>query len=218
MADFPEGDGVRDFISSIIILAKSEGFSGVTVSSLNSREVKERAAELVLTARKSLMESDLLFFAEGDSECDCSYMDYADAGIITYDKLHKKDIPSFENGERATLDSFAESCESSRTFVELPCFALATGKYIDRGEAIRITDKRRAEILNDDERKIAVARYGKGKHKEILYESLGNTKAKLELLGELGYMGVSFDVGRVCMPELMMLSNMYSIVTRPIIA
>lgn len=216
LADVPRGEEWRNFINSITILAKGGGFAGVTVSDLGTRcNGKDQTAELVLAARRSLMESDLLFFVEGDSECDCAYMDYADAGVITYDKLHKESIPSFDEGERATLEAFAESCESSRTFVELPCFALASEKYIDRSEAIRITDRRHAEINADDERKIAVACYGKGKSKEIIYESLENTKSKLELISELGYMGVSFDIGRICMPELMMVSSMFSIVKHP---
>lgn len=216
LADIPLDNEWQSFVSSLTILARGCGFSGVTVSDLSARcQNKNEAAEMVLYARKRLMESDLLFFVEGDSECDCTYMEYADAGIITYDKLHKDNIPSFDEGERTTLEKFAESCESSRTFLELPCFALAAEKYIDRGEAIRITDRRRAEISSDEERKISIACYGKGKNKEIIYESLENTKSKLELISELGYMGVSFDIGRICLAELMMLSSMFSIVKHP---
>ncbi len=216
LAEVPRGEARRDFISSITILAKSGGFAGVTVSDLSARcESRDEAAELVLAARKSLMESDLLFFAEGDSECDCSYMEYADAGIITYDKLHKEDIPDFETGEKSTFTAFADDCDSGRTFVEMPCFALAMGKYIDRGEAIRITDRRRAAIINDEEKKISVAAYGKGRKKEIIYENLENTRARLELISELGYMGISFDIGRICLSELMMVSETFSIVRHP---
>ena len=218
LTELPDSAKTANFINSITILAKSGHFSGVTLSSPlgMKRDAKELEA-FILEMRRALMESDLLLFAEGDAECNTSYMEYADAGILTYDKIHKKDIPTFADGEEATLTAFSESGESSRTFLEIPSFAYTSGKHIDKSEAMKITDRKRGEISCDDDRKIAVTRYGKNKSKEIIYESLTNTKAKLNLISELGFMGVCFDIGRVCLCDLMMMSTMFEVITHPII-
>ncbi len=215
MTSIPNADDIKSFTDSLIILGKSGGFGGVTLSSLGSMGSSTERDRFVLAVRKELMENDLLLLAEGDIEADCSYMEYADMGILTYDKLHKADIPSFEDGEMHALNSYAESRESSRTFIEIPSFAYSGGKYIEKAEAIRITDRKHGEIEYDDERKLCRAIYGKNKRCEILYESLENTKAKLELISELGYMGVSFDIGRVCIPDLMIISWMFGIIDHP---
>lgn len=217
LTEFPSESNMSDFINSITILAKSGGFSGVTLSSPNGMKRDKKSIDaFILAVRRALMEADLLLFTEGDAEENTSYMEYADAGILTYDKLHKKDIPSFSEGEMKALIDFSETGESSRTFVEISSFAYTSGKYIEKCEAMRITDRKRGEICCDDDKKIAITRYGKNKAKEIVYENLDNTKSKLELVSELGFMGVSFDIGRICLCDLMMVSTMFEIITHPI--
>ena len=218
LEDTPSEDKFKDFINSIALITKAGGFNGVTLSSLNTRKYDKKSIDtLVFTARRTLMEADLLLFVEGDAERNTSYMEYADAGILTYDKLHREDIPSFEAGEEATLKDFAENHESSRAFVEISSFARCGDKFIEKSEAMRITDRRHADIITDDEKKISIACYGKKKQHKIKYESLENTKAKLELISELGFMGAAFDIGRVCTSDLMMLESMFSVIPNPII-
>lgn len=217
MTELPGKDTVSDFANSIVIMAKSCGFVGATLSSLNNVSTdKERLDSLVFTTRKILMESDLLLFTEGDIEKNTSYMEYADAGILTYDKLHRADIPSFDEGEKAAFENFAYSGESSRAFVEISSFAFSLGKFIEKREAMSISTRKRAHILSDDKKKIQIHTYGRHKKREIIFESLENTKAKLGLISELGYMGVSFDIARVCIPDLMMTVNMFDLISYPI--
>ncbi len=217
LTELPQKDGESDFANSIGILAKSGGFSGVTLSSLNTMSSdKERLDSLVFAVRKTLMQGDLLLFAEGDLDADTSYMDYADAGVLTYDKIHLNDPPSFNGGERAALESFAYSGESCRAFVEISSFAYSSGKYIEKREALRAADKRRADMTVDKERLLISACYGKHKKREMLLESLENTKAKLELVSELGFMGISFDIGRVCTSDLMAMASMFDLISSPV--
>ena len=217
LTELPDEKDDKDFASSVSILAKSGGYAGVTFSSLSSLSSdKKRLESFVLSARRMLMQSDLLLFAEGDLECDISYIEYADAGVLTYDKLHKSDMPCFLEGEASSLEGFAYSGESSRAFLEISGFAYSGGKYIEKREAMRITDKKRGEIALDGEKKIQIASYGKHKKREIIYESLENTKAKLELVSELGFMGISFDIGRVCIADLMMAASMFDMISYPV--
>ena len=215
MTELPKED--KDFADSIAILAKSGGFSGITLSSLNSLSGDaQRLSSLTLTARRALIENDLLLFVEGDADGPLSYMEYADAGILIYDKLHKSDIPSFNDGELAVYTEFAGSCECCRAFIEISSFAYSGGGYIDKGEALRIIDRKCADILNDTDKKLQRGVYGRRKRREVLYESLENTKAKLEAVSELGFMGISFDIGRICTPDLMAMASMFDIVGSPV--
>lgn len=217
LSELPSEVDVSGFASSVSILAASGGFLGVTLSCLNTiTNDKERLNNLVFTVRKTLMENDLLLFVEGDLDGDTSYMDYADAGILTYDKLHVADAPSFMDGERAALEKFAYSGESSRTFLEISSFAYSGGKYIEKREGVRLCDKRRAETVYDDERLLKRTSFGKHKKREIIFESLENTKAKLELVSELGFMGISFDIGRVCTSDLMIAASMFDVISYPV--
>ncbi len=217
LTELPNKESDTDFANSLGILAKSGGFSGITLSSLNAICTdKERLNALVFTVRKTLMENDLLLFAEGDLESDTSYMDYADAGILTYDKLHKADAPSFDDGEKAALEGFAYSGESSRTFLEISSFAYSGGRFIEKREGARLCDKRRAEMHYNESTKIKTASFGKHRKREIISESLENTKAKLELVSELGFMGISFDIGRIYIPDLMIAASMFDVISYPI--
>ena len=217
LSELPNESCDRDFADSIGILAKSGGYAGITLSNISSlSKDKKRLDSFVFSARKRLMQSDLLLFAEGDLDCDTSYMEYADAGVLTYDKLHKDSVPSFAEGEAAALERFAYSSESSRAFLEISSFAYSSGKYIEKREALRICDRKHGEIVPDEQSKLQTASYGKHKRREIVFESLENTKAKLELISELGFMGISFDIGRVCIADLMMATSMFDVISYPV--
>ena len=215
MTELPMNE--TDFASSVAILAKSGGFLGVTLSSLNTlSNDKDRLSSLVLAVRKALIENDLLLFAEGDIDKDTSYMDYADAGVLTYDKMHLTDVPSFEDGERAAFSEFAETQESCRAFIEISSFAYSGNGYIEKSEAMRLCDRKHADIEYYPDKMLSKASYGRHKKREIIFESLENTKAKLELVSELGFMGVSFDISRICTADFMAMASMFDIISSPI--
>ena len=215
MTELPKED--KDFAGSVAILAKSLGFLGITLSSLNSlSDNDDRLSSLTLAVRRALIENDLLLFVEGEADKSTAYMDYADAGILTYDKLHIGNAPSFADGEAAVLSEFANSSESCRAFVEISGFAYSDGRYVEKREALRTIDRKRAEITHDSERGLQDAVYGRHKRREVRYESLENTKAKLEIVSELGFMGVSFDIGRIYTGDLMSMASMFDIITSPV--
>ena len=95
-------------------------------------------------------------------------------------------------------------------------FAFSGGKFIEKREGALLADKRRAEISYNEDTKLQRACLGKHKRREIISESLENTKAKLELVSELGFMGISFDIGRVCISDLMIAASMFDIISYPV--
>ena len=73
----------------------------------------------------------------------------------------------------------------------------------------------RSRIEYDPERMICsfdYASFGRGERGRttVRYEAMENIKAKLDLAGELGFMGISFDIMRVPIEHLMMISTSFA--------
>jgi spore germination protein YaaH len=80
---------------------------------------------------------------------------------------------------------------------------------------VRLAHSSGKEIICDRERGICHFEYNKyknGKKESVcaVFESLESVKAKLALVGELGFMGISFDVMNVPVEYLMMFETMFS--------
>ena len=196
-----------EFIKSAVILAKSGGFDGITLSRKPKEDDKDKLAEL----KKILLDGELLLFIERElKDAGCS-SEYADASILTYDKIHLESIPTFEEGEKYYLTKYAELCNPEGAFVDLSSFSVIGSRFIEKGRASAIADRNRSPLTFDSERLVITGDVGRGKKsRELCQESLENTKAKLELISELGYLGISFDVMRIPQAELMMFANMYT--------
>ena len=199
----PSPSEYTDFIRAATLVAKSRGYLGITLANL--RAESEALKELVLEARRSAMENELLLVTEGEIGKDVGYTEYSDHAVLTYDKLHLDKIPTFDEGERKALNDHSGKYEVLGSFVELPAFALRESGYMPREELFAIMDRRGTVITHDDERKIMLIQ---PRGERILAESVENTKAKLALVGELGYMGISFDMLRVPVFELLLVRSM----------
>jgi hypothetical protein len=68
-------------------------------------------------------------------------MEYADMGVLRYDKLWRDHIPSFEDGERRKITEHADRWDISSAFLDMSAFAKCDGRYISRDDALRITEK-----------------------------------------------------------------------------
>ena len=87
---------------------------------------------------------------------------------------------------------------------------------LDFSELERLMQTRGIESVYNDGAKTAsfsLKQYFGGKNKEAIakFPTPENTKAKLELLGELGYMGVSFDIERSPVSSLMTFNSLFGI-------
>ena len=201
-----------EFVGSAAILAKSRGYLGITLSSpVCGNKGCDELDGMLLNMRKRLMELDLYLFIEADINGGCGCSEYADGCVLTYDKIHLSEIPSFEDGEMRAMISFAERCDSSRAFIDISPFAYCGDKYIDKRAAYSVCDRQRGVLGYDEERMILTGELGRGRRaKTLVSESLENTKAKLRLISELGYMGISFDIMRTPLSELLLFSVMFS--------
>ena len=215
--DLPRSTDAQDaVISNIIDAAKQKGYGGITLSlSVPTGENKAEEAEFLLKMRKRMLGCDLILFNETNAQTPSEICELSDANVFLYDKCAAEDIESFEEGEKKAYTHFSETAESSKTFIDLPSFAYTDGEPIETEDAKKLARRRRCEIKTNEEALIQSFEYtefsgGKAQARTVIYESLKNTKAKLELVDELGFMGVSFDVSRVNVPTLMMIQTMFS--------
>ena len=205
-------EALDSYYEAVINYAKSSDFAGITLS-VPKKDVNEHSYEsFIIELRRRLIGCDLILFTEAVAGREHGYADYADGCILSYDKMTLSDIPDFDKGERAAYTEDSEASESSKTFMDIPSFALTDDGYVDYKEAIRNAAKLGAHIATDDKTGICSYSYNgkRGEPHTVHFESLKNVKAKLDLLGELGFMGISFDIMRCPIEHLMMYGALFS--------
>lgn len=191
----------------MIEIAKRGGFSGIVLSAFRAYEASPQGfGEFIVDLRKKLIGSDLIIFTEVDELTSPLCSEFADGAVFTYDKLALSEAPSFKDGERRALTDFAERSESSKTFVDIPALAYSDGRYMSVGEAIASASSSGAEISSDKDSLVSSFSLGSS---AVRFESMENIKAKLGLVSELGYMGISFDIMRTPISTLMMYDSLF---------
>ena len=213
-----DGDGIYDgevernaFAELLVASASDSGYSGICLSvpecGVRSREYEA----FIISLRKRMIGSGLILFTEAICDRENGYADYADGCVLSYDKLSLSSIPSFNQGERRAFSGYAEAAESSKTFMDITSFAVSSEGYLTYGEAIKTAARAGAKISADDCGICSYSYNKKGGDLVVVrYESLKNIIAKLELLGELGYMGISFDINRTPVSHLMAYTALFS--------
>ena len=208
-------DYKNSYIDEILSYLKNGGYKGVTLASHKAiKRADGGFCDFLISLKKQLLENDLLLFSELDGNEEINLPDICDGYTLAYEKCNLEDIPTFENGEKRVLEEFADRCEAPKTFVELPSFGYVGTEEIRTKDAERLAYSSAKEINYDKEKKINRFEFNKyrGSKKEVvnvIYESLHNVKAKLDALGELGFMGVFFDVMNVPVSYLMMYETMF---------
>lgn len=210
-----ETDFSDEYADNLVNRAKEHGYKGVMLASYKAmRESPEEYAEFLMKLKKRLMENNLLLFSEIDGNSENRIPDICDGYTIMYEKSCLDDIPSFDMGERRIMTDFAEKSEASKAYIDIPSFAYMGDEELTKSDAERLAYSAGREILYDEDKGINYFHYNKyraGKREtvRVAYESLENIKAKLELAGELGFMGISFDIMRVPVEYLMMFETMF---------
>ena len=190
-------------ISTLIEISKAQGFKGIVI---RAREFAEgRSAEyldFLLNVRKKFLGCDLLLFTELFEDTPGDAADISDGAIFN---TGIKDIRAV----RGSLQKIATATESSKIFVSVYTDTSLNGKVISFKDARGIGSGRFSSVSTDNESLIStvpVHRIENGRRvtDSISFPSLKYTKAKLEELSELGFMGISIDLRchdntRLCM-------------------
>ena len=202
--------GCRErIIEGIVQRAKGDGYRGVTLA-MSMAEQSPDFGEMVLELRRALMAEDLLTVIETDGT-NPRLCDLGDLIVQRYEKCHLNEIPSFEEGERRHYHTYATECDSTKTFIDLSPFAYSGSDAMTHAEANALAYRQGQEIVYDGERMICSFEYGRrGRRQCVKYEALENIKAKLALVSELGFAGISFDIMRVPTEHLLLASATFA--------
>ncbi len=200
------------FISEVPKELIKLGFRGISLAAFGASDDPERYSEFLIEFKRALMEHDMTLSLELDANKDLrpysQLSEIADFVTLNYEKCFMKNIPSFENAEARVLSEYAEYAAPERSFVELPSFAYSMNEELSKRDAELLARRTGEEILYDPEAMICHFSYNKysaGTRRRITvsYPSLENVAARLDMLGRLGYMGVSFDIMRVPLEYLL---------------
>ena len=202
-----------EYIEILAVTAKGKGFSGITLAAHKATESPD-FEDFLFKLKKRLLEDGLSLFLEIDANSSIRYTEIPDSQILLYEKCALPKIPDFTSGEELVLGEFANKADSSRTFIDISPFAYCDGEQITKSDAIAQARKDGREIKHDKESLVCYfdterrKRDGK-KSSRTIFEAMKNTKAKLDLAGELGYMGISFDIMRSATSDIMMMNSLF---------
>ncbi len=204
---YTSAENRRSLSSELISAAMSGGFRGITLSSYKSaKNFKAEYSEFLLELKKGMMGCDLILFIEGDNELASECAECADGCVFMYSKLAMPEPPSFEEGEASAITEFSEKSESSKMMLYL-CSDVRIGSEFIPYKRAHALAARSGGMKYDEKTRLSAFSFGKD---EAVLESLENTKAKLELCAELGFMGIAFDIRNVPVEYLMMYTAMFS--------
>ena len=207
-----EGEG--SYRSKIVNTAKERGYAAVALGAYRAAK-NPLIKGFVFDLKKDLLSEGIDLFYEYDGEGCEDACEIADGCVLIYEKCGMENMPTFEDGEKKFYTEFSERQDSSKAFLDLSPFAYAGDRCITKSEADEIAYRMKCRIEYDPERMIcsfdhaSFTRGGRGRT-QVRYEAMENIKAKLDLAGELGFMGISFDIMRVPIEHLMMISTSFA--------
>ena len=194
-----------EYIDKLIYTALKGGYKGIVLGGGTPHEGYE---ELLVELRGRMIGLDLILISEITPESPDFVSDFSDGAILGIDKCGANCQLSFNECERCAMEKFADQCESTKTFIEIPVFGYQEGGgFVEVGEAISDARRHGAVTEYDEARKI-LSFPGK-KRGRAEYNALSNIVERLHLLSEFGYMGISFDIGRCPISYLLAYDSLF---------
>lgn len=208
------GDKKRD---AMLDAAEKGGYRGITLAAYNGmREAKDETEEHIEKLRDALGKRGMKLFVELDGNSEEAKAGSADGYILYYDKCALEKIPSFDEGERRAFTEYADKGGAEKTFIDLSSAAYRGDEALSKSEAVRLAAQAGKEIEYDPALMLSGFDYTKylgGKRETVrtVYEPPENIKAKLDLISELGLMGISFDIMQIPIEYLLMFDELFGI-------
>ena len=206
----------ENYINNLVYTAIGRGYAGITLGAYRAQS-EDGWCEFLFELKKRMIECGLFLYTEIDGNANEYFPDeVADAHVFCYEKCHLENIPSFEDGEGRAYTEFAKKGDPTRAYMDFSPFAYADGEAMTEREAEAIAYRAGREIAYDSDKMICHFCYKKfspqrTREVTVAFDSPENKKAKLDLAGELGYMGISFDVLRASNQLIMMLATSFSV-------
>lgn len=194
-----------EYAKAVAGLVKEADYDGITLA-LPEAEGHQSYGELLELFKASAGEEGLLLFAEVDGNKAYTPTHAADGYIFSYEKCHPEKIPSFADGELQAYSEYAKRQDAQYSFIDLCALANTHRGALPYSHAVEeaVRDERRIEYDGE----AMTCRFDRGKRLgggSVVFPSLKNTKARLELCSKLGFGGISIDIMRVPTATVMML-------------
>ena len=188
------------FIPIAIDAAVSGGFDGIVLSCKTGLGEGENA-DFLFELKKAALAEGLTMSLESDGSICERCADLSDSVILCRDDCLDKS-ESIDCAYR----EYAKERDALRAFIDLSPFAYVDGEAIPIDTALTYADREGAEIKEDESGSLLSFRL---RDKDVKLPSLKNIKSKLDLVGELGYLGCAIDIMRCPINHLMMLSSLF---------
>lgn len=191
----------KKYIDGLINLAMRGGYRGILLA---MRDFHDGYEEFLVELRGRMIGLDLILISEISAESPMGISDFSDGAILSCDKCFCEESAgvSFEDFEARVLTDFANKGEATKTFLEMPTFAVSkNGEFLDTADALHLARGRGA--VTEKSEIAEICSFTDKRYSSLRYNSLSGIKRRLDLGAELGYMGISFDIGRCPLPYLL---------------
>ncbi len=204
------------YANALLKSAKDGGYGGITLASYGAmRKDAKGFSEFLHRLCRMTMDSDLLLFVEIDGNSELLEIgDVCNGYVMMYERAPMTDIKNAGVAEWELLHRAAELFEPSKTSIEIPSCAYVGGSAVPVEKMPALAYRGGHEIEYDDS--MGICRFthnsytgGKKEVSEVVWESPEGIKAKLDTVGELGLMGMHFDIGSMPSEYLLMWNAMF---------
>ena len=169
-----------DYIDELIETARCRGYFGIVLG--GGRDGKDYESFLV-ELRGKMIGKDMMLFSEITPKCPIFISDYSDGAIL-----------STGEGFADEMRQFASSGESTKALVELPVFGFCEdGGFINVADAREMANRNNSSFTDENGNCLS---FTDKRHGRICIDSLTGIKNRLDIIADLGYMGISFDIAR----------------------
>ena len=204
-------ENIGALLDNLTEAAKSNGFKGICLSARTAAAKQpERFSEFILAVRKRFIGCDLILFTDVFEDTPTEASELSDGAVLILPSIPKNDM-------YAKLSDFSAYAESSKVLVSLSAYADTP----DKDSRISITEakelcRRSGSMISLDKDSLICnfdyTRYkrGVGEKLNIRFPSLKYTKAKLEMISELGFMGISIEAEAVPSYVLSMFNALFA--------
>ncbi len=194
----------KDALDALRLFAQKSGYRAIMLNADENAPI-----DVIFELRKKLLEYDMALFLAINCKEQFAYNDICDCCVLSFEKLNDNKIASFDEGERSYFLNYAKGYDSPRTLIDLSSYAYIENDSITKSDFLSFARRTHSEIVHDERaltNSFEFNRYLRGKRiKGIARElSLENIKARLDLIEELGFMGICIDIKNACLAHLMM--------------
>ncbi len=203
------GNGYGDLLDAMTDTARRLGCKGICLSAKEAAEAEpDRFCEFIMNVRKKFIGCDLILFTDIFENTPHEASELSDGGVLMLPLLGRDEL-------YRRLSDFSSNAESSKVLVNLITYAQMGERSISITEAKELCLKSGGSINKDKESLISDFNYtryrgGVGEKMKISLPCPTYTKAKLEMLSELGFMGISICGERVPAYALSMFNALFS--------